>query len=79
MNMQESWLNGDGMTDEQEKWLKGKENKMENKNSPTEETLMFITSSLENINDPRLIANVAIGAIMVLCKRLMYDGKEDKK
>lgn len=71
MNMQESWLNGDGMTNEQEEWLNGESV------SPTEKTLLFITSSLEKVNDPTLVANVAIGAIMVLVKRLMCD--EDKE
>ena len=79
MNMQESWLNGDGMTDEQEKWLNGDEMTDEQEKddfSFTEQFLSFATSTLERIDDPTIVANVAIGAIMVLCKRLMCE--EDK-
>lgn len=49
---------------------------MEGENNFTEEFLSFVTSTLERIDDPTIVANVAIGAIMVLCKRLMCE--EDK-
>ena len=51
---------------------------MINENNTTEETLSYVTSNLEGISDPRIIANVAIGAIMVLCKRLMYKEVENE-
>lgn len=77
MNMQESWLNGDGMTNEQEKWRNGEDKSSESSINRTEENLLAITAMLEGVNDPRLVANMAIGAIMVLVKRLMCD--EDKE
>lgn len=51
---------------------------MGNEDNTTQETLSYVTSNLEGISDPRIIANVAIGAIMVLCKRLMYKEVENE-
>lgn len=76
MNMQESWLNGDGMTRAQEEWSEGKENK-DDKGLTTEEFLWFITDTLEKVEDPKLIADLAVGAIMTLVKRLMDKEIED--
>lgn len=44
---------------------------MENEVNFTETFLSFVTSTLERIDDPKIIGDVAIGAIMVLCKKLM--------
>lgn len=47
--------------------------------SETEKMLLAISSMLEEVDDPTLVANVAIGAIMVLVKRLMCGDKEDER
>ena len=51
---------------------------MGNEENFTETFLQFVTSTLERIDDPKIVADVAIGAIMVLCKKLMYKEVEDE-